>query len=54
MNFNFKTAIPHIIVLFLAISAFYLSPAFGFFSKQDDINNHKGVAKEISDHRGYV
>ena len=54
MNFNFKTAIPHIIavLLFLAISAFYLSPAFeGFSLKQDDINNHKGVAKEISDHR---
>ena len=54
MNFNFKTVIPHIIavLLFLAISAFYLSPAFeGFSLKQDDINNHKGVAKEISDHR---
>ena len=54
MNFNFKTAIPHIIavLLFLVISAFYLSPAFeGFSLKQDDINNHKGVAKEISDHR---
>ena len=34
MNFNFKTAIPHIIavLLFLAISAFYLSPAFEGFS----------------------
>ena len=54
MNFNFKSSLPHAvaILVFLSISAFYLSPAFdGYSLKQDDINNHKGVAKEISDHR---
>ena len=54
MNFNFKSSLPHAvaILVFLSISAFYLSPSFdGYSLKQDDINNHKGVAKEISDHR---
>ena len=54
MNFILKNNYPHIVAIlfFLLISVFYLSPVLeGFSLKQDDINNHKGVAKEINDHR---
>ena len=54
MNFILKNNYPHIVAVlfFLLISVFYLSPVLeGFSLKQDDINNHKGVAKEIKDHR---
>ena len=54
MKFNFKNSLPHFIAvgLFLAISLVYLSPVLsGLSLKQDDIDNHKGVAKEIKDHR---
>lgn len=54
MNFSFKNSYPHFIavVLFLLISIIYFSPVLkGFSLKQDDIDNHKGVAKEIRDHR---
>ena len=49
-----KNNYPHIVAVlfFLIISIFYLSPVLeGLSLKQDDINNHKGVAKEIKDHR---
>ena len=37
---------------FLLYLFFYLSPVLeGLSLKQDDIDNHKGVAKEIKDHR---
>ena len=54
MNFILKNNYPHIVAVlfFILISVFYLSPVLdGFSLKQDDINNHKGVAKEIKDHR---
>ena len=54
MNFNIRSSLPHVvaILVFLAISAYYLSPVFdGYSLKQDDINNHVGVAKEIYDYR---
>ena len=54
MNFNFRSSLPHVvaILVFLAISAYCLSPVFdGYSLKQDDINNHVGVAKEIYDYR---
>ncbi len=54
MKFNLKNSYPHLlaIVVFLVISFVYLSPVLsGLSLKQDDINNHKGVAKEIRDHR---
>ena len=54
MKFNLKTIYPHLIAVgvFLFISVIYLSPVLkGFSLKQDDIDNHKGVAKEIKDHR---
>lgn len=54
MNPILKNNYPHIIAIlfFLLISFFYLSPVLeGLSLKQDDINNHKGVAKEIKDHR---
>ena len=54
MKFNLKNSYPHLvaIVVFLVISFVYLSPVMsGLSLKQDDINNHKGVAKEIRDHR---
>ena len=49
-----KEIYPHLaaIIFFLIISTSYLSPVLnGFSLKQDDISNHKGVAKEIKDHR---
>ena len=54
MNFNIRSSLPHVvaILVFLAISAYCLSPVFdGYSLKQDDINNHVGVAKEIYDYR---
>ena len=54
MKFNLKNSYTHLlaIVVFLVISFVYLSPVFsGLSLKQDDINNHNGVAKEIRDHR---
>ena len=54
MSFNVKKIYPHLIAigLFLIISILYLSPSLkGYSLKQDDIDNHKGVAKEIKDHR---
>ena len=54
MKFNLKNNYPHLIAIavFLVISIIYLSPVLsGLSLKQDDINNHKGVAKEIKDHR---
>ena len=49
-----KEIYPHLsaILFFLIISITYLSPVLnGLSLKQDDINNHKGVSKEIKDHR---
>ena len=54
MNSILKNNYPHIVAVlfFLIISIFYLSPVLeGLSLKQDDIDNHKGVAKEIKDHR---
>ena len=54
MKFKFKENFPHLLaVLFLLIiSISYLSPVInGFYLKQDDIDNNKGVSKEIRDHR---
>tara|TARA_B110000971_G_scaffold68309_1_gene70049 strand:+ start:862 stop:3612 length:2751 start_codon:yes stop_codon:yes gene_type:complete len=54
MNFKLKKNFPHIsaIIFFLIISISYLSPVLkGLSLKQDDTANHKGVAKEIRDHR---
>ena len=49
-----KEIYPHLsaILFFLIITITYLSPVLnGLSLKQDDINNHKGVSKEIKDHR---
>ena len=49
-----KEISPHLIAIlfFLIISISYLHPVIeGLSLKQDDIANHKGVAKEIADHR---
>ena len=54
MNYNFKENYPHLVAVlfFLVVSITYLSPVLnGYALKQDDIDNHKGVAKEIRDHR---
>ena len=54
MNYNLKEIYPHLVAVlfFLIISVTYLSPVLnGLALKQDDIDNHKGVAKEIRDHR---
>ena len=54
MNYNFKENYPHLVAVlfFLIVSITYLSPVLnGYALKQDDIDNHKGVAKEIRDHR---
>lgn len=54
MNFNFKQLVPHLIAiaLFAAITLFYFSPILkGKVIKQGDIVSHKGMSKEISDHR---
>jgi len=53
MNYNFKENYPHLVAVlfFLIVSITYLSPVLnGLALKQDDIDNHKGVAKEIRDH----
>ena len=49
-----KEIYPHLaaILFFLIVSISHLSPVLnGLSLKQDDIANHKGVAKEIKDHR---
>ena len=54
MKYNFKENYPHLVavLIFLIVSITYLSPVLnGLSLKQDDIDNHKGVAKEIKDHR---
>ena len=54
MNYNLKENYPHFVAVlfFLIVSITYLSPVLnGYALKQDDIDNHKGVAKEIRDHR---
>ena len=54
MNTLFKKALPHIIAIlsFLLISIAFYSPAIsGKKLKQGDINQWKGMSKEISDHR---
>ncbi len=54
MKYNLKENYPHLVavLIFLIVSITYLSPVLnGLSLKQDDIDNHKGVAKEIKDHR---
>ena len=54
MNYNLKKNYPHLVAVlfFLVISITYLSPVLNNLSlKQDDIDNHIGVSKEIRDHR---
>ena len=54
MNLDYKKIYPHAIavLIFLVLSLIFLSPVFqGLVLKQEDIGRHKGVAKEIYDHR---
>ena len=54
MNTLFKKALPHVIAIlsFLLISVAFYSPAIsGKKLKQGDINQWRGMSKEISDHR---
>ena len=54
MNYNLKKNYPHLVAVlfFLVISITYLSPVLNNLSlKQDDIDFHVGVSKEIRDHR---
>lgn len=54
MNYKLKKNYPHLlaVLFFLVISITYLSPVLNNLSlKQDDIDSHIGVSKEIRDHR---
>ena len=54
MKLDYKKIYPHIaaVLIFLLLSLIFLSPVFeGLVLKQEDIGRHKGVAKEIYDHR---
>jgi hypothetical protein len=53
-DFDFKKLIPHVIaiVVFALAALIYCAPVFdGKAVKQDDINQHKGMSKEVVDHR---
>ncbi len=50
----FMKALPHLIavVLFVMVSVAYFSPVLdGFALRQGDIDNWKGMSKEIADYR---
>lgn len=54
MKFDFKKALPHIIavVVFLTVSMAYFAPAMkGFMLKSHDVKMHKGMSREIVNHR---
>jgi hypothetical protein len=54
MKFNFKNYLPHglAIVIFAIITIIYFKPLFsGKVLSQSDINQHKGMSKEIVDYR---
>ncbi|MBM77583.1 MAG: hypothetical protein CL846_03815 [Crocinitomicaceae bacterium] len=51
---NFKSYLPYILAIsaFIIISIIYFSPAFdGYSVSQHDIQQYKGMSKEIKDHR---
>ena len=51
---NFKSYLPYItaVLAFIIISIVYFNPAVsGFSVSQHDIQQHKGMSKEIKDHR---
>ncbi|MFP5471495.1 MAG: hypothetical protein ACLGGV_07845 [Bacteroidia bacterium] len=54
MKMNFKALLPHLlaVAIFLAISVAYFYPALQEYTlKMGDIESHKGMSKEIADHR---
>ena len=55
MNFSWNKAMPHVVVIliFVITAAVYFSPSIGndYDVRSHDINLHKGMSKEIVDHR---